>query len=406
MLNVAVINGGRGASGLISAFLERPYINLTSIVNAYDDGKSTGEIRKFFAMVGPSDLRKVQQLMLPVDDINYQTYQNLFNHRFPKDIDRESVFQEIYNFIENKDSTLVGIKIESFYVESHIKKFLNNFVNCLNSIEKLKNIKFNFSDCSIMNCIYAGAYLHFNRNIADSTLFFGKLFNLRGNVIATSIENKYLVALRENGEMLYSEAEIVELRSNVRIERIYLLDAPLPKNSFEKFSQKEKKYYLNQHNCHVPISQSVVLTLKQADIIIYSAGTQHSSLYPSYISKGLSETIANNKKALKIFITNIGADYETPKYMASDYILGAFKYLNLSDSREYRMEELFDYNLINKGENKGFKSYVKYDKEKFNDINVKQIIKNFESKNSPGKHDGDLLVDQILSLNEEINIKK
>ena len=404
MLNVAVINGGRGASGLISAFLERPYINLTSIVNAYDDGKSTGEIRKFFAMLGPSDIRKVQQLMLPFDDRNFQTYQNLFNHRFPKDIDREFVFKEIYNFIGNEDSTLVGVKIDSFYVESNIKKFLKNFVNCLNSIEKLKNIKFNFSDCSIMNCIYAGAYLYFNRNIADSTLFFGKLFNLRGNVLATSIENKYLVALRENGEMLYSEAEIVELRSNVRIERIYLLDAPLPKNSFEKFSQEEKTYYLNQHNCNVPISQSVVLTLKQADIIIYSAGTQHSSLYPSYISKGLSETIANNKQALKIFITNIGADYETPKYMASDYILGAFKYLNLSDSREYRMEELFDYNLINKGENKRFKSYVKYDKENFNNINVKQIIKNFESKNAPGKHDGDLLVDEILNLKKENNI--
>jgi 2-phospho-L-lactate transferase/gluconeogenesis factor (CofD/UPF0052 family) len=150
----------------------------------------------------------------------------------------------------------------------------------------------------------------------------------------------------------------------------------------------------------VPISQSVVLTLKQADVIIYSAGTQHSSLYPSYITKGLTETIANNKKALKIFITNIGADYETPKYMASDYIQGAFKYLNLSDSREYRMEELFDYNFINKGENEGFKSYVKYDKENFKTINVKQIIKNFESQNSPGKHDGDLLVDEILSLNE------
>ena len=142
-----------------------------------------------------------------------------------------------------------------------------------------------------MNCVYAGAFLHFNRNIADSTLFFGKLFNLRGNVIATSIENKHLVALRENGEMLYSEAEIVELRSNVRIERIFLLDEKLPQESFEKFSANEKRYYLNQHNCHVPISQSVMLTLKQADIIIYSAGTQHSSLYPSYMSTGLSETI-------------------------------------------------------------------------------------------------------------------
>jgi len=405
MLNVAVINGGRGASGLITAFLDRPYINLTSIVNAYDDGKSTGEIRKFFGMLGPSDLRKVQQIMLPIDDPNFSTYQALFNHRFPKDVSRKSVFKEINHFLENTNSTLVGLKIESFYVESNIKKFLTNFLNCLNSIEKLRNSKFNFSDCAIMNCIYAGAYLHFNRNISDSTLFFGKLFNLRGNVIATSIENKYLVALRENGEMLYSEAEIVELRSNVRIERIYLLDEPLPKSSFQSFSQQEKKYYLEQHNCHVPINQSVILTLKQADIIIYSAGTQHSSLYPSYISTGLSESIANNKKAIKIFVTNIGADYETPKYKASDYILGAFKYLNLSDSRAYRMEELFDYNLINKGENQGLGSYVKYDKENFDDIKVKKIIKNFESKKYPGKHDGDLLVDEILNLNENKNTK-
>ena len=91
-----------------------------------------------------------------------------------------------------------------------------------------------------MNCIYAGAFLSFNRNIAESTLFFGELFNLRGNVIATSIENKYLVALRENGEILYSEAEIVELRSNVRIERIFLLDSPLSKKSL-KIQYRRKK---------------------------------------------------------------------------------------------------------------------------------------------------------------------
>ena len=61
MLNITVINGGRGASRLIPKLLDKPYINLTSIVNAYDDGKSTGEIRKFFGMLGPSDIRKVQQ---------------------------------------------------------------------------------------------------------------------------------------------------------------------------------------------------------------------------------------------------------------------------------------------------------------------------------------------------------
>ena len=400
MLNIAVINGGRGASGLITNLLNKPYVNLTSIVNAYDDGKSTGEIRRVFGMLGPSDIRKVQQLMLPKDDPNNITYQRLFNHRFPKGVKRDFVLEEINQYLNNENSLLVGETIESKYVDTYLKKFLNNFIGCLNSIEKLKKTKFNFSDCSIMNCVYAGGFLHFNRNIADSTLFFGKLFNLRGNVIATSIENKRLVALRENGEMLYSEAEIVELRSNVRIERIFLLEEPLPKESFEKLSHNEKRYYLKQHNCHVPISQSVILTLKQADIIIYSAGTQHSSLYPSYISTGLSETIANNKKATKVFVTNIGADYETPQYKASDYFLGAFKYLNLTDSRNYRMEELFDYILINKGEDLDSSSYVVFDEESFKNIHVKKIIKDFESKDSPGKHDGDLLTEEILKLHK------
>ena len=35
-------------------------------------------------MLGPSDIRKVQELMLPLDDPNYLTYKKLFDHRFSK----------------------------------------------------------------------------------------------------------------------------------------------------------------------------------------------------------------------------------------------------------------------------------------------------------------------------------
>ena len=65
MLNIVVLNGGRGAASIIPAMLRHQGLNVTSIVNAYDDGKSTGEIRKFIDMLGPSDIRKVQELMLP-----------------------------------------------------------------------------------------------------------------------------------------------------------------------------------------------------------------------------------------------------------------------------------------------------------------------------------------------------
>jgi 2-phospho-L-lactate transferase/gluconeogenesis factor (CofD/UPF0052 family) len=213
-----------------------------------------------------------------------------------------------------------------------------------------------------MNCLYAGAFLIFNRNIEQATLFIDRLFKLRGTVLPTSIENKKLVALRENGEMLYSEAEIVELRSNVRIERIYLLDVALDKARFDKLSLEEKRYYLERHHCYVAVSSNVQSALQGADIIIYSAGTQHSSLYPTYLSVGLSQAIADNKSAFKVFITNIGADYETPTYRASDYIRGAHRYLNFSDTRTYSMRDLFDVVLVNQSHLKPNETYVEYDK--------------------------------------------
>ena len=127
---------------------------------------------------------------------------------------------------------------------------------------------------------------------------------------------------------MYSEAEIVELRSNVRIER-YLYHR-LERDRFEQLSTPDKRAYLEQHHCPVSVSPGVTLALKQADIIIYSAGTQHSSLYPTYMAGGLASTIADNYTAYKVFVTNIGADYETPSYNASDYLRGAYRYLAIS----------------------------------------------------------------------------
>tara|TARA_Y100001968_G_scaffold330570_1_gene382803 strand:+ start:1177 stop:2415 length:1239 start_codon:yes stop_codon:yes gene_type:complete len=396
MLNVVVLNGGRGAAALIPALIEQPDLQVTSIVNAYDDGKSTGEIRRFFGMLGPSDIRKVQELMLPKNDVNHKEYLKLFRFRFAVNCSRDSAISQINDFISTEKNNLVGAKIESKHVNKYLKIMLKEFVKCLSVIEKLEKEEFDFSDCSIMNCIYAGAFIYFRRNIERATLFVDRLFRLRGTVISTSNENRHLVALRENGEVIYTEADIVELRSNVRISRLFLLEYPLDKDKFKTLTENEKYYYLDRHHSSLPVSPSVKLALTEADIIIYSSGTQHSSLYPSYLSSGLAETIADNRNATKVFITNIGADYETPMYQASDYIYGAHRYLELSGERKYSMEDLFTIVLINKNQ-ATHSSYVRYDEEGFKDISIPKIVDNFESKIDPGKHDGALLVKQILN---------
>ena len=400
MLNIVIINGGRGASATIPALLRHQGLHVSSVVNAYDDGKSTGEIRRFFGMVGPSDIRKVQELMLPEDDVDYLSNLRVFRYRFSTDCVCDEVLANLCAFSDGSKADLEGMHFTSIKVRTALQSFIREFLATLNGIEKVIGERFSFADCSLMNCIYAGAFLKFNRNIEQATIFIDRLFKLQGTVLPTSIENKKLVALRENGQMLYSEADIVELRSNVRIESLFLLDNLLDKEPFDALSIDEKRYYLERHHCYVSVSSGVKLALQQADIIIYSAGTQHSSLYPTYMSVGLAQAIADNKSAYKVFITNIGADYETPNYLASDYILGAHRYLNLSDARSYGMNEMFDVVLINQSRLKADETYVVYDPAGFADIPVRQVLDTFESADTLGKHDGGKVVQTILDLYE------
>ena len=396
MLNVVVINGGRGAATLIPALLDRQGLHITSVVNAYDDGKSTGEIGAFFGMLGPSDIRKVQQLMLPKDDCHYEAHLALFTYRYSLSCRRELVLENLNSFASGTSDDLAGISLSSPSVLSSLRLFCRHFLEGIRLIEQVQNRLFNFADCSLMNCLYAGAFLVFERNLEEATKAIDRLFRLRGNVLPTSNDNLHLVALRENGEMLYSEAEIVELRSNVRIKRVYLLDHYLDRQLFETLSTSNKEAYLNLHHCPDSVSPGVTLALKQADIIIYSAGTQHSSLYPTYMASGFASTIADNYSAYKAFVVNIGADYETPSYTASDYINGALRYLNLSSSRKISSEHLIDAVLVNKNLQSDH-DYVLFDEAGFHDVNSKILLDDFEDKNVDGKHDGSRLVNTIFN---------
>ncbi|MFL6721066.1 MAG: 2-phospho-L-lactate transferase CofD family protein [Sphingomonas sp.] len=400
MLNLVVLNGGRGAATLIPELLRRQGFNVTSIVNAYDDGKSTGEIRRFFDMLGPSDIRKVQSLMLPDDVSDHGANRALFEYRYEVGADRDQVLADMGRFTDGHDS-LAGITIGSAPVASALRTFIGEFHRGLAVIEKLRAEQFRFDDCSLMNCIYAGAYLTMGRDFERTTRAIDRLFRLKGTVLPNSVENKWLMALRQNGAVLYCEAEIVELRSNVLIDSIYLVDRQLDRDGFSQLSGEEQRHFLSRHHSPATASSGVRLALEQADVIVYSAGTQHSSLYPTYISRGIAETIAANREALKVFVTNIGADYETPTYRASDYIRGAYKHLCLAEGRIYSPVELFSAMLVNNGRRKADETYVDYDEERFDDLPVRRIVADFESEDEPGRHDGAKVVDAVLSLYAE-----
>jgi 2-phospho-L-lactate transferase/gluconeogenesis factor (CofD/UPF0052 family) len=400
MINIVIFSGGRGSSTIVPALLQHQDIRITSIVNAYDDGKSTGEIRNYFEMLGPSDLRKVQQLMLPTDDEDYHSKYQVFDMRFPIDISDDEILSQMKQESLSTDFVFFANIFANEDVPNRLRFFLRIFIENLELIKKTSPDKsLTLKDCSLMNCLYAGAYIHHKRNIEAATLHLEKLFNLKGSVLPTSIENKKLVGLREDGTVLFSESEIVELRSNTKIKRVYLLDSYPAKNYFKDCSLDEKEKFLENHHCYVEASPRVVRSIQDADVIVFSAGTQHSSLYPTYLSRGIAQSISDNKNAVKLFITNIGADYETPTYKAHDYIEGAYKYLNLCDPRQYNYDDLFDIMLVNDSNDATNSNYVAINSEKLDNIPVRKVIDKFEYKKT-GKHDGKKIADFIISLHQ------
>ena len=104
------------------------------------------------------------------------------------------------------------------------------------------------------------------------------------------------------------------------------------------------------------------------------------------MSKGFKDALLKNKKCKKIFITNIGADYETPKYDAFDYLKGAYNYLNDFKDLKY-INNFFDLIIINKPKNKANIKYVKFSDERFKYFKLDFKYENFENIDKLGTHD-------------------
>lgn len=400
MISVVVINGGRGAGSLLPALQRRRNIHLTSVINAYDDGKSTGEVRRHFSMLGPSDIRKVQELLLPDSD-NGKHWRVLFSYRYPVSSPHDAVIEQLQRFADGGCvSPIVDPALDPGPATAALRVFVRCFLDHLRISEKIIGSPFDFSDCSLMNCVYGGAFLYFERDLERAVEYINQLFEVEGRVLVAGVDNKHLAALREDGGILYSEADIVEQRSSTRIRKLVMLDAPLLSGSLDLLNDAEQSRYLASRHRPGTASQQVQNVLRDADIIVYAPGTQHSSLYPTYLLRGVADAIGENRKALKVFVTNIGADFETPDYVASDYINGAFQYLTASTKARWTELDLFTHNLVNDG-CELLESAVPVDIDGLQKVPAQLLLRPLMAEGGAGRHDGERLTDIVIQLYRE-----
>ena len=405
-LSVVVFSGGRGAASIVDALADHPQVDVTALVNAYDDGLSTGRVRRLVGgMLGPSDIRKNLITLMPDRERSHRSLRKLIETRLPKGTTRRqgrAIARRLTTTPTGTDEIAECQRQLSVAQADTIARYAGAFL-AHEANRHRKGDTFDWGDCAIGNFLFGGGFIFCDRNFNQLTAAFSELCEIRGRVLnITDGADLVLTAIRSDGAILADEASIVSPMSpGTHVEELFLLRDYLgdeERESLEAMPIDQRVHWLREREIFPEPNPEALRALRDADVIVFGPGTQHSSLFPSYLTRGVAEAITANQSAPKPFVANIVYDHDIEQ-LSVDRLLDAFVH-NMSRKGVVSAElpELVTRLFVQEHAgplNRGAAQYVAYDQETLQHrTNVTAL--DFES--SGGRHVGGTIVDEILAV--------
>ena len=323
---IVLFCGGRGSATIIRALLRRTDVELTLLVNAYDDGLSTGALRSFIpGMLGPSDFRKNLSYLLGNYSEAQYALKSLMEYRLPGGA---PVAENLARFARDADITLLQEPLKSLFAQlapqlsERLRDLLARF------FDHAAGSAFDYRDCSLGNLVFAGAYLARGNDFNAAAAEVGDLVGSRARLLNVSgDQNRILVGLKQDGTFLPCESAIVGPQSPIPITNLYLLRAPLTVEEAQNMAALDfsgKQSFLTSRDALPVMSPAAADALARADIILYGPGTQHSSLLPSY--RIARAALAASPAPVKALVMNLDGDNDIQGLTASDLVDRALEY--------------------------------------------------------------------------------
>jgi 2-phospho-L-lactate transferase/gluconeogenesis factor (CofD/UPF0052 family) len=356
-VRVVLFTGGRGSSVLSEELIKNDRVAITLAINGYDDGLSTGEVRRFLGdCLGPSDFRKNASRLASKLHTCDERLVPLLDLRFPDDY---TLGQAAASFAALRgagptptDGFHVRLAGLAQGLDAGAREALNRKLDRFEQELIRTGFPFSFADCSLGNLVFAGCFLDggrdFNRAVDDYCALLGLRSGMVDNV--TDGRNICLVAVDARGRLLATEAEIVAAGQPEDLAEIYLLDravTPAEQAELAGASAEAVLRFVAEHAVTPVANPRLLRQIEQADLIVYAPGTQHSSLFPSYLTPGIGAAIAKNLHAVKVLITNLQEDAEITGKSAVDLIDRALFYLRGKDRLAVPTPCLITHYLIN-----------------------------------------------------------
>lgn len=299
MKNIVIFAGGHGAVKLQQSIAKYsgPGTDVQIIISAYDNAKSTLACRQVFdhQILGVSDLRKnhITQYKIqkdfndPKHGKQYEFIYNWLEYRLPKDwtADYNSTRLSVRDYVDQ----LVGVIPQ--YNINRLQLAVENFF----SQPKAKEI--NYADFALSNILYASLANMNDNSFAIAGTIMAEILGIKDNVHCISNVNLYLGATTESGKELPDEDIMSQWKNqDDKIDHLWYVDRD-GNEYYPTVDELPNRTIDPNHTCEK--------ILDNADIIIFSSGSQWTSLIPTYAQNGFNEIIKRSKAKKYLVMNNV-----------------------------------------------------------------------------------------------------
>jgi 2-phospho-L-lactate transferase/gluconeogenesis factor (CofD/UPF0052 family) len=261
---------------------------------------------------------------------------------------------------------------------------------------------FDFTDCAVGNLLFAGCYLRAGRDFNRTIRAFSEFYEVSPDVLLniTEGENLFLVAEKENGAVVLSEAAIVAAQDSAKISELFLLDEDTYWRRVENAAEPAEGWRsLFKAANRIPrLNPEAAQALREADVIVYGPGTQHSSLFPSYMTDGVAEAIGANKHADKIFVGNIHRDFDIQEDDANDLARKLLYTLSRGGRIRVNWLDVVSHFFVQRTDDTSLSKakYVPFDEDHF--TFPLETVKARDWESQEGRHSGGYVVDELHQI--------
>lgn len=277
-MKTVILSGGSGNDSLIRGLkYYYPSMNCKVIVNAYDNGKSTGVCRAVTNTLGVSDIRKNHIRM-------YKAMHGNCNKNIIEFYDNR------YDFTPGNEVAEITEKLNTWGMPQFVPLVERFFAT-----PEAKNYR--YTDFNISNIVYAEMYAQSGYEYTND-YFCNKILDIDSFVLLNSFSNAYLKAITNSGYVIEDEGEIVEWC-----------------NRDDKIESCLYGTVLNTE-----LNPRAVSSIESADLIIISTGTFWSSIYPTLEFGDLYKLINKNTHAKKVWALNCEEDKDSYGVSADEFI--------------------------------------------------------------------------------------